>query len=207
MHQKKSFADILNTIWLLFLGGLFTILPLALTVYLVTFTFRLVIGLLSPVVPFIPEFLQIIPYVEILLAIGAIVLIGLIMRVFFLRAVIHALEDIVFKIPLIRPIYSGIKQLVSAFDQQNKLSFKKVVLVEFPRKGLFSIGFLTSEEPLITPGDDQKYYNIFIPTTPNPTTGYFIILAQDEMKIIDISRQDAMALIISGGIIQPEKNK
>lgn len=205
MSRKKTFPELLNTIWHLFLGGLFTILPLALTIYLVNFAFRLVLSGLAPLVPLIPQFLRVIPYVEILLAIGLIVLLGLIMRVFVLRTIIHAFEDLIFKIPLIRPIYSGIKQLVAAFDQQNKLSFKKVVLVEFPRKDLFSIGFLTNEEPMITPGDDKKYYNIFIPTTPNPTTGFFIILAEDQMKIIDISRHDAMALIISGGIIQPEK--
>jgi len=205
MKHKKTFGEILSIAWHLFLGGLFAILPLALTVYFVNFAFRLVIRGLSPLVPFIPEFLQVIPYVEVLLAIGAIILLGLIMQVFVLRAVVHGLEELIFKLPLIRPIYSGIKQLVAAFDQQNKLSFKKVVLVEFPRKDLFSIGFLTSEDPLITPGDDKKYFNIFIPTTPNPTTGYFIILAEDQIKIIDISRQDAMALIISGGIIQPDK--
>jgi uncharacterized membrane protein len=207
MHHKKTFSDVLNTLWILFLGGLFAILPLALTVYFISFAFRMVLRALSPLVPFIPNFLRIIPHVEILLAIGTIILLGLIMRVFILRAVIHAFEDLLFRLPLIRPIYSGIKQLVSAFDQQNKLSFKKVVLIEFPRKDLFSIGFMTSEEPMITPGDDKKYYNIFIPTTPNPTTGFFIILAEDQMKIIDISRQDAMALIISGGIIQPQEKK
>ncbi len=205
MKNKKTLAEIAHTTWHLFLGGLFAILPLALTVYIINFAFRLVINLLAPLVPLIPEFLRIIPFIEFFFAIGAIILFGLIMRIILLRALVHEFEDLIAKIPLIRPIYSGIKQLVSAFDQQNKLSFKKVVLVEFPRKDLYSIGFLTSEEPLITPGDDKKYYNIFIPTTPNPTTGFFIILAESEIKIIDISRQDAMALIISGGIIQPEK--
>lgn len=205
MLHKKTFSEITHILWHLFLGGLFAILPLALTVYIINFAFRLVINILSPLAPFIPEFLRIIPYVEFLFAICAIILLGLVMRVILLRALVHGFEDLIYKIPLIRPVYSGIKQLVSAFDQQNKLSFKKVVLVEFPRKDLFSIGFLTSEEPMITPGTDKKYYNIFIPTTPNPTTGYFIILAESEIKVIDISRQDAMALIISGGIIQPEK--
>lgn len=205
MQHKSKLADISHFLWHLFLGGLFAILPLALTIYIINSAFCLAVNLLSPLAPFIPEFLRIIPYVEFLFVILAIIMLGILMRIIVLRALIHEIEDLIYKIPLIRPVYSGIKQLVAAFDQQNKMSFKKVVLLEFPRKGLYSIGFLTSEEPVITPDDNRKYYNLFIPTTPNPTTGYFIILPEEDIKIINITRQDAMALIISGGIIQPEK--
>ena len=98
------------------------------------------------------------------------------------------------------------KKLVQAFSVQDKISFKQVVLVEFPRLGIYSLGLLTSElRQDLAPDKDKKFFNIFIPTTPNPTSGYFVILPQDQVTIIDITRQEAMAMIISGGIIQPER--
>ena len=118
----------------------------------------------------------------------------------------YQFEEILFKVPLVRPIYSGIKQLIHAFSIQDKITFKKVVLVEFPRTGIYSLGFLTSELPVsIAPTTETKFYNVFIPTTPNPTSGYFIILSEKDFKEVDLTRQEAMAMIISGGIIQPER--
>lgn len=104
------------------------------------------------------------------------------------------------------PIYSGIKQLVQAFTVPEQLTFKKVVLIEFPRKDLYSIGFLTREIPAdMAPNTVHKYFTIYIPTTPNPTTGFLIVAPENDFIIINISRQEAMSLIISGGIIQPER--
>jgi uncharacterized membrane protein len=105
-------------------------------------------------------------------------------------------------------VYSGIKKLVDAFSFQDKVSFTKVVRVEFPRPGIYSIGFLANQiDETIAPDIHKKYYTIFIPTTPNPTSGFLIIAPEDEITIIDISRQAAMAMIISGGIIQPDIHK
>ena len=105
-----------------------------------------------------------------------------------------------------RPIYGGIKQLVQAFNPHDNVSFKHVVLVEFPRKGIYSMGFMTSEMPAeLTPDQATTYYNIFVPTTPNPTSGFFLVAAKENVHIVNISRQEAMALIISGGTIQPER--
>src|SRR5262249_46797328 len=102
--------------------------------------------------------------------------------------------------------YIGIKQLVQAFNPHDKQSFKQVVLIEFPRPGIYSIGFITSDvNPEISPHSDRRYYNVFVPTTPNPTTGFFFMVAQECVTIINISPKEAMALIISGGIIQPEQ--
>ncbi len=87
-----------------------------------------------------------------------------------------------------------------------QLKGKKVVLVEFPRQQIYSLGFLTSElQPEIAPNKKQKFFNIFIPTAPNPTSGYFVIAPEEDLIIVDLTRQEAMAMIISGGIIQPER--
>ena len=206
-HKPNFIARIFHTIWSLFLNGLFTILPLTMTLALFNVSFKLITSWLEPVKTFIsPEIIKHVPYAEFMVVILLIFLIGTIMRVLVLRSLIHTLEDIVGKMPLISPVYTGIKQLVQAFSLQDKITFKKVVVVEFPRTGIYSLGFMTSElPPEIAPKAEQKFYNVFIPTTPNPTSEYFVMLAEDQIEIIDLTRQEAMAMIISGGIIQPER--
>jgi len=205
-HTKPS--STFHTIWSVFLSGLFTILPLTLTIALFKFSFRLLKGWLEPINNLIEQtFLIHIPHSDILIVLLFIFLVGLILRNWILLQIIHGVESLIFKIPLVRPIYSGFKQLVDAFNvKEEKLTIKRVVLIEFPRKGLYSVGFLTGELPAeIAPTQDQKYFNIFIPTTPNPTTGYYIILAEKELIEVDLTRQEGMSLIISGGIILPER--
>jgi uncharacterized membrane protein len=141
----------------------------------------------------------------VILAIALIFIVGTLYNMFLLRPIIHGIENIFSRIPLIRPVYSGIKKLVDAFSFQDKASFSKVVRVEFPRPGMYSIGFLANQvDGTIAPDMDKKYFSIFIPTTPNPTSGFLIILPEEQITILDISRQEAMAMIISGGIIQPD---
>jgi len=201
---RKKIKRFINYIWRLFLNGLLTILPIALTVAIFKVTITFIISWLEPLRKVVPPYLDI-PYGEVIAAILLTFLIGTILKVFVLRSIINFIEHLLTKLPLVRPVYTGFKQLIKAFSGKDKITFKKVVLVEFPRKEMFSIGFLTSElDPKLSPSQDTSYYNIFIPTTPNPTSGYFIILPEKDIHIINITRQEAMALIISAGIIQPE---
>jgi len=202
----RSFLHkLFHWIWSVFLNGLITILPLTLTIALFNVSFKLLKGWLKPVARLKPHFLDFVPHAEILIVLLFVLLVGTLLNLFLARSIVHAFEDIIARTPLIRPLYAGIKQLVQAFSMQDKDSFKSVVMVEFPRKGMYSIGFLTGELPQTLQPSDTMHVNVFVPTTPNPTTGFLIIVPQDEVKIIDISRQEAMALIISGGIIKPEK--
>ncbi len=206
--MKQSTKKISKFFSTLFVKGLLTILPIAITLGLLNLIFKGLVSWLAPLKVFEPEFLHRIPYAEILIAIAIIFFTGFLINLFFLKWILHAVEQLLFKIPLIRPLYSGIKQLVHAFSPQDDESFKQVVAVEFPREGLYCIGFLTSELPaILAPRPGKKYYNVFIPTTPNPTTGYYIIVSADDISHIDLTRQEAMALIISGGIIKPERFK
>jgi uncharacterized membrane protein len=214
MAQKNELSErITQFLKIAFINGLITILPFTLTVGLFMLSFKLVINWLKPIQDFIGDpiaFLAAIQYKaianQLFLLILGILAIGIIIKALFLKRFMHQFEEILFKVPLVRPIYSGIKQLIHAFSIQDKITFKKVVLVEFPRPGIYSLGFLTSELPAsIAPATDHKFYNVFIPTTPNPTSGYFVILAEKDFKEVDLTRQEAMAMIISGGIIQPER--
>jgi len=205
--MKQIYHKILHEIKSIFLNGLFTILPLTLTLILFKASFNIIRGWISPISRIQPECLKPIAYSEFILVILFIFLLGIVLKFFVLKRLIHFIEEnIFFKVPLLRSVYSGIKQLVHALTQQDQMSFNKVVLVEFPTAGTYSLGFLTGEFLNVMPNQiNTKYYNIFIPTTPNPTTGFFVVVPKDKFSEIDLTRQEAMAIIISGGIIKPER--
>ena len=204
-HKKNMILGFIDSVCSLFLTGLLTLLPITLTIAVFTITFRLLLSWLEPLKRFGLPFIGIIPYSEVILAIIIIFIVGTFYNMFLLRPIIHGLEKLFTRIPIIRPVYSGIKKLVHAFSFQDKVSFNKVVRVEFPKAGIYSIGFLANQvDEKIAPDTKKKYFSIFIPTTPNPTSGFLILVPEDDITIIDISRQDAMAMIISGGIIQPD---
>lgn len=207
-HFNRVIKKIGAKIWELFLRGLLTILPLAITLGLFNFSFKMIVMWLEPLKRWEPSLLISVPYAEVIVALIIIVTVGIIINVLFVDWLLRFFEGIIFKIPLVRPVYSGIKQLVHAFNPQDDVSFKQVALVEFPRKGVYSLGFVTSEvPPALAPSREMSFTNVFIPTTPNPTTGYFVMIPTQDIAPINITRQEAMAMIISGGIIQPERFK
>lgn len=207
-HILNILKNIIDRLTSLFLTGLFGLLPITLTIAVFTLTLRMLQNWLEPLKRFGLPFIGTVPYSEVILAIAIIFIAGTLYNTFILRPLIHAIENLFFKIPLIRPVYSGIKKLVEAFSFQDKVSFSKVVMTEFPRTGVYSIGFLANEiDEKISPDKSKKYYSIFIPTTPNPTSGFLVLLPEDQVTIINITRQEAMAMIISGGIIQPDTDK
>lgn len=197
---------VLNFIKSLFLSGLFTILPIVLTIYLFNFSFRLLAHWFEPLKQVTPDFLKAIPYAEFLVVIAFIFVVGIISKFILLKSIIHWLEALVLRIPLVRPVYNGIKQLVHALTQADTVGIQEVVFTEFPRKGTYTIGFITGQLPDdISPDTNGPYFTVFIPTTPTPTTGYLITAKKDELIPSNLTRQEAMALVISGGIIHPDK--
>lgn len=212
MKKRNIVQKLFDEIKSLFLGGLFTLLPIALTVGFFAFTLRLIQSWFNPIYLIMPACLQTVPYSEIVLVIVTIFAIGAVLKFLLLQPLVDAIEKYFLgKLPLIRPVYFGIKQLVSAFGHKNTEHFQKVVLIEFPRPGIYSIGFLTSEIPVeLSPCKPEEigckvYYSVFIPNTPNPTTGYYVIAEEADCKPTSLSRQEAMTIIISGGIIQPDR--
>jgi len=205
--MKNILLKITDLLKSLFLNGLLIILPVTVTFLLFKASFKLVKGWLEPLASYLPESLIAIPHSEFLVVLGVILIIGTVVKFLVLRPFIHMVEEhFVMRIPIVRPIYSGIKQLVSAFTSKDQSSLNTVVILEFPSAGIHSIGFLTGEFPKnVSPQDGKQYFNIYVPTTPNPTTGFFVLLPGDKFTVIDLTRQEAMSLIISGGIIKPER--
>jgi uncharacterized membrane protein len=210
MHTEKSLLiRLFNTISSLFVTGLIAILPVTLTVVIVTVMVRFIIRLFAPIHCLLqPTIFGHIPYGEIIIIVVSIFLLGIIYKFVIVRSLFRVIDAIFSNVPFIRTLYSGIRQLVHALSAQDGFTFKQVVLVEFPRKGVYSLGFVMSKLPdNLLPKPNVPLYSVYIPTTPNPTTGYFIVSPAQEFTIVDLTRQEAMALIVSGGILQPERFK
>lgn len=131
-----------------------------------------------------------------------ILLVGILTTNIFGKKLLQLGETIVEKIPFVRTIYRGTKQVVVSFANADTNSFKKVVLIEFPRKGLHALGFVTGE----TKGEVQVHttgtvINVFVPTTPNPTSGFLIFTPIEEVQEINMSIEDGIKYVISGGIV------
>lgn len=213
MKFRSTVTNIYHTIEDLFLNGLFFLLPIAITVSLFNFCFNLLKKWFDPLKnltehdnSIISKIISQIPHFEIVLVILFIFLIGIISKTFLVKPFVHFLEHVLDQIPFIRSIYFGVKKLVSAFSGQDALSFKEVVVLEFPKAGVFSIGFLTNETATeMRPQETTRFFNVFVPHTPNPTTGFFLMVPEHAISKTVLTRQEAMALIMSGGILQPER--
>ena len=199
--------NFLGTAQSLFLRGFFTLLPIALTIALVKFFLTLISSWLRPIYHLEPEFLQRIPYSEFFLVLFVILGVGLVMQLFIVTHVFDIIEtSILNKIPLLRQVYFGIKQLVNALNPEDQITFKHVVYVPFLGKSSYTLGFLTNyAHPSISPDPNTRFACVFIPTTPNPTTGFYVIVPESECVIVSLTRQEAMTIIISGGILQPDR--
>ena len=136
-----------------------------------------------------------------------ICLVGGMMRHVLVAKIAKALEKFVTMVPIVKHIYSTISQIVSLISSEKNKTYQKVVLLEYPRKGIYSLGFMTSEQnhSIESVLNEETMCNIFIPTSPNPTSGMFVVIPKRDIKILDIKIEDAIKLIISGGVITPEK--
>lgn len=180
--------------------GMIVIIPLWITILLIKAVVNLVDGTLNLIPPVInPK--TYIPFfgIELIIALFLIILVGVLANNYLGKKIFGLGEIIVAKIPVIKTIYQGVKYLTIGIMSDKKI-FSQVVLVEFPRKGLFCIAFVTGEEKyLFSNNKDGKMLKIFIPTTPNPTSGFFFMVAENEVKYLDLSVDEAFKLIISAG--------
>lgn len=205
---------IISYIKALFLSGLFTILPIILTTSVLIFTYSFIANWLAPLRKMAPSYLQKIPGTEFAIVTIFIMAIGFLLKLFFITPIVQWFEGLINRIPLIRSIYSSSKTLVEFFNVKDPSDKrKKVVLVEFPRKGVFNVGFLlepaTDNFQKLIPDDridtTKKYYKIFMPNSPSPATGYFLIMSEDEIIQTDLTFDEAIKSIVSCGLITPKK--
>jgi uncharacterized membrane protein len=143
--------------------------------------------------------------VALLLVVFLISVVGLLARNYFGKKLINSVDMSLLRVPLLNKIYGTTKQVNEAFTSGNKTSFKTVVMVEFPRAGMYSIGFLTSEaHDEVEAKTGEKMVCVFIPTTPNPTSGFLVLVPEDQVTKLEMSVADGIKFIISLGAISPE---
>ena len=192
-----------------FVAGIAVILPLAITIWFIDFLYkwiskRLIFPLTKIFTPYLVN-----PYLEygvsltiFVLLILIIIAIGMATRIIFLRKFFSSGEKVFFKIPMIGRLYVAMRQISKAFLGKRGMAFKSVVLVEYPRKGMYSIGFLTAENKgEVEEKTGKKLFNVYIASVPNPATGYFVLVPADEIIELKMSVEDAMKLAISGGAV------
>jgi len=193
--KKSIFAKIRNN----FIAGVVVLIPIGITLYLTLFIIRIS----SKVIPkeinpnnYLPFD---IPGVEILIALVIITLIGWLSLSFLGKKFFELFNNILKKIPILRTIYSAIGQMTESFTKTDNKQ-KSVVLLEYPRKGVWAVGFATKEnEGLIKEKIKEDLINVFVPTTPNPTSGFLLLVPKKDLIFLDISFEQASKFIVSAG--------
>lgn len=189
-----------------FATGFLIALPAFFTLYLLYVVFRFIDGVFGKLINiyFQKHFGFAIPGAGLVIGFLVIFLIGFTAKNFFGKRLIHALERWFLRFPFIRFIYPPAKQIVDSFTSKESPAFKKVVLVQYPCEGIWSIGFLTNDSFRDTnEKSGQDLVHIFIATTPSPLTGFLILVPRNSVKDLDISVEDGIKLIISAGIVKP----
>ena len=193
--KKSIFAKIRNN----FIAGVVVLIPIGITLYLTLFIIRIS----SKVIPkeinpnnYLPFD---IPGVEILIALIIITFIGWLSLSFLGKKFFELFNNILKKIPILRTIYSAIGQMTESFTKTDNKQ-KSVVLLEYPRKGVWAVGFATKEnEGLIKEKIKEDLINVFVPTTPNPTSGFLLLVPKKDLIFLDISFEQASKFIVSAG--------
>lgn len=186
------------------ISGLFVLVPLWVTYLVVVAIFNAMASVLQPIVSRLP--MEVPQWVELLISIVAFILLVLVVGMVAGRVVgqrfLNCGESLILKIPIIKAIYSAAKQVVDAVSVPNRNTFKSVVVIEYPRPGIKVVGFLTG---MTTDETGEQWCRIFIPMSPLPTSGFLHLVPVREVRMTDLSVEDAFKMLISGGVIAPDK--
>jgi len=190
-----------------FITGLLTILPIFLTLFIFLIIFRLIDNIIGRIINsyFKAAFGFYIPGLGFILVILIILIIGFIVSHILSKKALPSIERWFLKLPGIRQIYPAIKQIVGFVFSKDIAAFKKVVLVEYPSKGIWSVGFMTNEgfrEAQELTG--QELIHVLIGSTPSPWSGFFILVPKNAVKFLEMSAEEGIKLIVSGGILKPD---
>ena len=203
MSQKKIKRSFLASVRNYFFAGAVVLIPLGITIYITIF----IVKISSKVLPkeINPNhYLPIdIPGLEILISLIFITFIGWLSLSFLGKKIIDLLNNLLKKIPILRTIYSAIGQMTETFTQSDKKE-KSVVLVEYPRKGVWVVGFATKENKgQMSKKINEDLVNVFVPTTPNPTSGFLLMIPKKDIIYLDMTFEQASKFIVSAGTSDP----
>ena len=202
----------------IFIAGILSLLPFVITVYLLYFLYDIIISNVLPLVKQIArqynfDFSEyVFQIATLVIVILLIFLIGILTKMYFGKILIKILDNIIAKIPVARSIYNATKQVVDSFKNSTGSSFSKVVLVEFPRRDMWMIAFLVRDslDFMESASTKEESCNVFIPTAPNPTSGFVAVVPKKDIRELDISVEEGIKFVLSVGIINikdPEEIK
>ncbi|MDC3372900.1 DUF502 domain-containing protein [Candidatus Pelagibacter sp.] len=199
MDKKSKRKSLSLTIRNYFITGVVVLIPIGFTLYLT----KILIGISSNLIPknlnpnhYLPFD---IPGVEILISIFLITLVGGLSLSFFGKRILKLIDDLFQRIPFLRTVYSAIVQMTETFSKKND-DTKSVVLVEYPRKGVWAVGFATKENTgEMADKTNKKLINVFVPTTPNPTSGFLLMFPLEDVIYLNMSFEEASKFIVSAG--------
>jgi len=193
------------------LAGLLVVVPIGITIFALNFLYKMTAGILTPIVKAVlsqlPE-MDVLPntvvvVISVLVFVGLLYVTGIIAGAVIGRRLIDFTEMLIRKIPFVKTIYTASKQVVQAMSMEDRTdSFSSVVVVKWPHPGMRTLGFVTGT---LLDENDKEYFKVFMPTTPNPTTGYFFIVAPEEVVELDIDVEEAAKIYLSLGILSPDR--
>jgi len=182
------------------LAGLLILGPLGLTALVLRWIFNFFDSILGP---YLRQYVDwYVPGMGIILTIVVVYGIGLFASNYFGRKFMRFFERLLSRIPIVKSVYGTAKGIFQAFSFQEKNTFKKVVFIQYPRKGLWTLAFVTGTT---TGGDGEMYHSMFVPSTPNPTTGYVLFIKKSEIIDTQLTVEQGLKLLISGGLLLPEQ--
>ena len=196
IKKKRSFTLLIRNY---FITGVVVLIPIGFTLYLS----KILIGFSSKIIPeninpnsYLPFA---IPGIEILISVVLITIVGGLSLSFLGKRILKLIDDLFKRIPFLRTIYSAILQMTESFSKKDN-NKKSVVLIEYPRKGVWAVGFATKENKgEMAQKTNQKLINVFVPTTPNPTSGFLLMFPIDEVIYLDMTFEEASKFIVSAG--------
>jgi len=208
-EQKASFSRRFRNA---FLTGLLVFLPLGTTIFVLDFILDLFkepalklaiqLGLREENSFFGLETLLAIS--GLIIGVISLTLLGYLSKYLLGRVFISTMEKVLGKVPFLNTVYRSVQQIVETFGRENRAVFKEVCLVEYPRKGCYALGFITADTSShIREKVEGELIYVFVPTTPNPTSGFLLLVPQDEIHRLDVSVGDGMKMLISGGAVVP----
>lgn len=197
-----------------FLTGLVVVAPAVLTIWLISTVVEFIDSRVMPLIParLIPQDLQslTIPGQGVLIALIFTLVVGWLAKGYIGRSLIDWSENLVARTPVVRTIYNALKQIAETVFAQSNTSFNKACLVQYPRPGLWAVAFVSTDakgEIAERLADNGRLISVFLPTTPNPTSGFLLFVPEQDVVYLDMSVEDAAKLIISAGLVVPDDVK
>jgi uncharacterized membrane protein len=207
--KKKKKNPLRKGVKSIFLTGIITILPLGLTIFVVVFLVRILGNFAGKALKYIPGFATLPDYALTTIGFFAFIIIifivGLITSSFVGKYVIRLTDKFFSKLPFVKSVYTSARQLTDTLFV-DRSSLKRVIIIEYPRKGLYTMAFVTNDDKWVV-NKEKNCVNVFVPTSPNPTSGYYIMVPEDEIIQTDLSIEWGFKIIVSGGIILPDDRR